>query len=153
VIIGVVSLGTAVLFVCSNHKYGEEGNERVDLGKAYRHTWIAGIMAVMSGMLTINIGEWLVPVMQKKMHLKMSNAVATCILVTFGMSLLGAGAHFAMAGRPSLQTLLWAIPGVLIGGQLGPRLVAKIDERVLKELFVFLLTLIGIHLVYSSYTG
>lgn len=153
IIIGVVSLGTAVLFVSSNHKYGAEGNERVELAAACKHSWIAGIMAVMSGMLTINIGEWLVPVMQRKMHLRMTNAVATCILVTFGMSLLGAGAHFAMAGRPSLQTMLWAVPGVLMGGQIGPRLVAKIDDRVLKEIFVFLLTLIGIHLVYSSYPG
>ena len=107
----------------------------------------------MCGMLTINIGEWLVPVMQKKMHLKMSNSVATCVMITCGMSILGAAAHSLMASRPNLPVMLWAIPGVLIGGQIGPLLVTKIDERQLKEIFVFLLTLIGVHLVYRSYPG
>lgn len=151
--IGLISLGTALLFVCANHKYGDEGNDRVEFRNACRHSWIAGIMAVMCGMLTINIGEWLVPVMQRKMHLKMSNSVATCVLITCGMSILGAAAHGLMASKPNLRVMLWAVPGVLIGGQIGPLLVTRIDERHLKEVFVFLLTLIGVHLVYRSYPG
>ncbi|MGA2224420.1 MAG: sulfite exporter TauE/SafE family protein [Syntrophobacteraceae bacterium] len=151
--IGLICLVTALLFVSSNHKYGDEGNERVEFREAFRHSWIAGIMALMCGMLTINIGEWLVPVMQKKMHLKMSNSVATCVMITCGMSILGAAAHSLMASRPNLPVMLWAVPGVLIGGQIGPLLVTKIDERQLKEIFVFLLTLIGVHLVYRSYPG
>jgi uncharacterized protein len=151
--IGVISLGTAILFVSSNHKYGDEGDERAGFRNACRHSWIAGIMAVMCGMLTINIGEWLVPVMQKKMHLKMSNSVATCVMVTCGMSILGAAMHFLMTSRPNISVMLWAVPGVLIGGQIGPLVITKIDERQLKEVFVFLLTLIGVHLVYRSYPG
>jgi hypothetical protein len=152
-IIGLTSLGTALLFVSSNHRYGEEGRDRVDFKNACKHSWIAGIMAVMCGMLTINIGEWLVPVMQKKMHLKMSNSVATCVLITCGMSVLGAAAHFLLASKPDLSVMLWAIPGVLIGGQVGPLLATRMDERQLKEVFIFLLTLIGVHLVYRSYPG
>jgi len=152
-IIGAVSLGTALFFVSSNRRYDEEDNERVEIGKAVRHSWIAGVMSVMSGMLTINIGEWLVPIMQRKMHLKMSNSVATCVLITCGMSIMGAAAHYLMSGRPSLDAMLWGIPGVLIGGQIGPRLVTRIDERQLKEVFIFLLTLIGVHLIYRSYPG
>jgi uncharacterized membrane protein YfcA len=152
-IIGLTSLATALLFVSSNHRYGEEGNDRVEFKDGCRNSWVAGIMAVMCGMLTINIGEWLVPVMQRRMHLKMSHAVATCVLVTCGMSVLGAGAHFMMASRPNFTAVLWAAPGVLIGGQIGPLLVTRIDERQLKEVFIFLLTLIGVHLVYRSYPG
>jgi len=83
----------------------------------------------------------------------MSNSVATCVMITCGMSILGAAAHSLMASRPNLPVMLWAVPGVLIGGQIGPLLVTKIDERQLKEIFVFLLTLIGVHLVYRSYPG
>lgn len=151
--IGFIALTTALLFVTSNHTYGEDGKDRVDLGDAWRHSWAAAIMAVASGMLTINVGEWLVPVMQRKMYLKMSHAVATCVLVTFGVSVLGAVMHLMMASRPSPYALLWAVPGVLIGGQLGPRLVTKIRERSLEEMFIFVLTIIGIHFVYSSYSG
>jgi penicillin amidase len=43
------------------------------------------------------------------------------------------------------------VPGVIIGGQVGPWFTEKINERMLKEVFIFLLTLIGIHLIYNSY--
>lgn len=152
-VIGLIALATAFLFVSSSRKYNENGNDTVEIKNACRHSWIATVMAVASGMLTINIGEWLVPIMQRKMFLKMSHAVATCVLVTFGVSVLGAIIHLMMASRPNPYALLWAVPGVLIGGQLGPRLVMKIDERRLEEMFIFVLTLIGIHLVYSSYPG
>jgi uncharacterized membrane protein YfcA len=152
-IIGLISLATALLFVSANRKYGEEGNERADIRTAVRHSWVAVIMAIASGMLTINIGEWLIPILQKKVFLKISNAIATCVLVTFGISLVGALIHIAMASRPDTPVLFAAVPGVLIGGQLGPWLMQRIDERFLKEVFVFVLTLIGIHLVYTSYPG
>ncbi|MGC9196967.1 MAG: sulfite exporter TauE/SafE family protein [Syntrophobacteraceae bacterium] len=148
--IGLISLTTALLFVSSNHKYGEEGDERVNLRAAFKHSWIACVTAIMCGMLTINIGEWLVPIMQKKMRLKMSNSIATCVMVTCGMSILAAASHFVMKTRPNLTAAAWGVPGVLIGGQIGPRLLNKIDDRQLKEVFIFLLTLIGIHLVYRS---
>ncbi len=151
--IGLISLGTAIVFVSSNNKYGDEGYERVDFRNAFRNSWIGSVMAVVCGMLTINIGEWLVPVMQRKMHLKMSNSVATCVMVTCGMSILGAAAHSLMTSRPNVPAMMWAIPGVLIGGQIGPLVVTKIDERQLKEIFIFLLTLIGVHLVYRCYPG
>lgn len=152
-VIGLISLATALLFVSVKHQYQEEGRDTVDIRTAIRHSWVASLMAVASGMLTINIGEWLIPVLQKKMSLKMSHAVATCVLITFGISVIGSLIHFLMASRPNLEALLWAVPGVLIGGQLGPRLVMRIDERVLKEMFIFVLTLIGIHLIYSSFPG
>ena len=39
----------------------------------------------------------------------------------------------------------------LIGGQIGPRLAERINERKLKDIFIFLLTLIGIHLIYNAF--
>jgi uncharacterized membrane protein YfcA len=152
-ILGLVSMLTALLFVSSNQKYLDVGRDRATIKEAYKHSWIATIMAFASGMLTINMGEWLVPVMKNKMSLKMSNAVATTILITFGVSVVGAASHLMMGSRIDLPTTLWGIPGVVIGGQIGPMLVRRIDERFLKEIFIFLLTLIGIHLVYNSYPG
>jgi uncharacterized membrane protein YfcA len=56
-----------------------------------------------------------------------------------------------MEASPNWSVALREIPGVVIGGQIGPRLVQKIDEELLKEIFIFLLTLIGCHLVYNFY--
>jgi uncharacterized protein len=150
-IIGGLCLTTAFLFVSSNQKYDDTGGERVVLRHAWRYSWAAAVMAVASGMLTVNIGEWMVPVMRKKMLLKMSNSIATCILITFGISIIGVIIHTLMGASPNWSAALWGIPGVVIGGQIGPRLVQRIDERLLKEIFIFLLTLIGVHLVYNFY--
>jgi uncharacterized protein len=90
-------------------------------------------------------------VMRKKMLLKMSNSIATCILITFGISIIGVIVHGLLGASPNWSAALWGIPGVVIGGQIGPRLVQKIDERLLKEIFIFMLTLIGLHLVYNFY--
>lgn len=152
-IIGMISLATALLFVASNHKYTDEGLDRVKLKESFRHLWIAVVMAVASGMLTLNIAEWLIPTMRKKMGLRMANAIATCILLTCAECLTGVFIHGRMGARPDLSIAFWAVPGVIIGGQLGSTLAKRIDERLLKEIFIFFLTLIGIHLVYSSYPG
>jgi hypothetical protein len=56
-----------------------------------------------------------------------------------------------MGGRADTATLVWAVPGVIVGGQIGPRIAGIINDRILKEIFVFLLTLIGIHLIYNAY--
>jgi hypothetical protein len=152
-LIGLLAMVTAFVFVSSNQKYTEEGSDRVAIAKAAGHSWVIGIMAIASGMLTVNTGEWLIPIMQKKMGLRMSNAIATCIVMTFGISLVGVLIHLGMGGKPSLAAALWGFPGVLIGGQIGPRLVRMIDERTLKEVFIFVLTLISIHLLYNSYSG
>jgi uncharacterized membrane protein YfcA len=152
-LVGVIALATAFLFVASNQKFADVGEERVNLRKACRYAWVAALMAVVSGLLTVNIGEWLVPIMRKKMGLRMSNAIATVILLTCGISFLGVVIHYTMGARPDWQVALWAIPGVAIGGQIGARLMHQVDERFLKEMFIFVLTLIGIHLVYNYFPG
>jgi len=151
VIIGAISLATALLFASSNEKFSETGVERVELKRAAGHSWIAVVMAVASGMLTLNIAEWLIPVMRNKMGLRMSNAVATCIVLTCGECFLGVWTHYFMGAKPDWAVALWGIPGVIIGGQIGPRLAKGIDERLLKEIFIFMLTLIGVHLVYKYF--
>ena len=83
--------------------------------------------------------------------MKMSVAVATSIATIFGVCILGAILHLVMGGRADMTALSWAIPGVIIGGQIGPRIAERTNDRILKEIFIFLLTLIGIHLIYNSY--
>jgi len=150
-ILGLFLLTTAFLFVSSNEKYTDEGKPSANLKEACRHAWIAALMSVGSGMLSTGVGEWLIPVMRSRLSLRMSHAVATCIVVTFGACVAGAVIHLLMGSRPDWTVVLWGIPGVMAGGQIGPRINRRIDERLLKEIFIFVLTLIGIHLIYNSY--
>ena len=150
-ILGVLTLSTALIFVSANQRYDDKGKSRSDIRSAKKYGWVFSSMAVASGMLSISIGEWLVPLMRSRLSLKMGVAIATSIATIFGVCVLGAVLHLFLGGRASVETLIWAIPGVLIGGQIGPRIAGVINDRVLKEVFIFLLTLIGIHLIYNSY--
>jgi uncharacterized protein len=150
-ILGVLTLSTAMIFVSASQRYDDTGQIRSDIRSARRYGWIFSFMAVASGMLSISIGEWLVPVMRSRLSLKMGVAIATSVATIFGVCILGAIFHLSMGGRPDTPTLIWAVPGVIVGGQIGPRIAGIINDRLLKEIFVFLLTLIGIRLIYNSY--
>ena len=150
-ILGILIMTTAFLFVSSNQKYNDMGKPRVEIKKAYRYSWVSLIVSIGSGMLSTGMGEWLIPVMRSKLSLKMSNAIATCIFLTFGICFFAALIHLMMGGKADLSIVLWGVPGVIAGGQIGPRITKKINERLLKEIFIFLLTIIGIHLIYNSF--
>jgi uncharacterized protein len=150
-VLGVLTLMTAMLFVSAGTVYGEAGVTRVETAKAMRYGWAVSIMGIASGMLSVSIGEWVVPLMRNKMDLRMGVAVATSIATIFGTCILAAAYHTGMGGHANLMILFYAIPGVIVGGQIGPRLAGRVNDRILMEMFVFLLTLIGIHLIYNSY--
>jgi len=150
-ILGLLTLTTAFLFVSSNQHYHDAGQRRTDRKRVRPYLGFISLLAVVSGLLSVSIGEWLIPIMRSKMALRMSVAVATSIATIFGTCLLGAASHVLMGNQPQWSVVAWAVPGVLIGGQIGPRLAERINERKLKDLFVFLLTLIGIHLIYNAF--
>jgi uncharacterized membrane protein YfcA len=149
--LGILTLTTAFLFVSVNQKYADTGVYRVSVKRAFRYSGIIALLAVASGMLSVSIGEWLVPLMRSHLKLRMHAAVATSIVTIFGTCIAGSIFHLGFGAVADASVFFWAVPGVIIGGQIGPRLTEKINERMLKDVFVFLLTLIGIHLIYNSY--
>ncbi|NOQ63180.1 MAG: TSUP family transporter [Methyloprofundus sp.] len=149
--LGLLVMTTAFLFVSSKQKYADMGKESVDMRQAYRSSWITFPASIGSGMLSTSMSEWLIPIMRSKLSLKMSHAIGTSIVIAFGVSAVAAVIHLFLGSKPEIGAVIWAVPGVLIGGQIGPRITAMINERLLKESFVFFLTLVGIHLVYNAY--
>ncbi|QTA90778.1 sulfite exporter TauE/SafE family protein [Desulfonema magnum] len=151
IILGILVMTTAFLFVSSNEKYDDLGEPKAEIRKAWRYSWVTMLASVVSGMLSISMSEWLIPMMRSKLSLRMSIAIGTCIFITFGTCVIGSSVHLLIGGKANFSVVLWGVPGVIIGGQIGPRITTKIDERLLKEIFIFLLTLVGIHLIYNSY--
>ncbi len=149
--LGILTLTTAFLFVLASQKYSDTGQDRVRLDGVRRYGGLVSTMSVASGMLSVSIGEWLVPLLRNRMNLRMRAAVATSIVTIFGTCVAGSFFHLIFGASANLAILIWAVPGVIIGVQLGPRFTERINERWLKEVFIFLLTLIGIHLIYNSY--
>jgi len=153
-ILGLLAMTTAFLFVSLNHKHDNRGLQRVELGKVKAYMpllSLISLLSMVSGLLSISIGEWIIPLMHGRMNLRMSAAIATSITTIFGVCFLGSGIHFILGNTPHWKIFVWAAPGVLIGGQIGPRIAKHINERMLKEIFIFLLTLVGIHMIYNAF--
>ncbi len=101
-------------------------------------------------MLSTGIGEWLIPIMRSKLSLGMRHAIATSLYITFGVCVLGTVVHLLLGAQAHWAVVFWAVPGVLTGGQIGPLITRAFNDRLLKEIFIFLLTLVGIHLIYNA---
>lgn len=149
-LLGLFALTTAFWFVNTSQKYEEKGSSRADMAVAYRYGWRVTLMSVGSGLLSVSIGEWLIPLLRSRFQLRMRTAIATSIATIFGVCIIGVVFHLAMGNRIDWEVVGFAVPGVLLGGQIGPRITKSIEERKLKEVFIFALTLIGIHLIYNA---
>jgi hypothetical protein len=150
-LLGILTMTTAFLFVSSSQKYDDAGQKKADIKTAFGYSWVTALASVITGMLSISMSEWLIPLMRGRLGVRMSTAIGTCIFIAFGTCVMGSLIHLSLSGKASLSAVLFGAPGVIIGGQIGPRITTRIDERRLKELFIFLLTLIGIHLIYNAY--
>ena len=101
--------------------------------------------------LSLGIGEWLIPAMRSRLHLDMKRCVATIIPMMFLLAIVASALHWSlMEEAVQLNYFLWGSLGTLVGGQIGPRVARYIDDKILKETFIFLMTLIGIHLIFQA---
>ena len=150
--LGIMAMMLALLFVASQDQTDEERNNyKFDQAKVNRLLPIPGFFGFIMGFLSLGIGEWLIPAMRSHLKLNMKRCVATIIPMMFLLAIVAAGLHWSLM-EESVQTdyLLWGGLGTLIGGQIGPRVARYIDDKILKETFIFLMTLIGIHLIFQS---
>ena len=150
--LGIMAMTLALLFVASQDQTDEErDNYKFNQEKVNRLLPIPGFFGFIMGFLSLGIGEWLIPAMRSQLKLSMRRCVATIIPMMFLLAIVAASLHWSlMEESVEVNYLLWGGLGTLIGGQLGPRVARYIDDKVLKETFIFLMTLIGIHLIFQS---
>ena len=150
--LGIMAMLLAVLFVTSQDQLDEEQDEyHFDRKKVNRLLPIPGFFGFIMGFLSLGIGEWLIPAMRNKLHLDMKRCVATIVPMMFLLASVASILHWSLMEEPvQMNYFLWGSLGTLIGGQIGPRVARYIDDRILKETFIFLMTLIGIHLIFQA---
>lgn len=150
--LGIMAMLLALLFVSSHDQLDEEQNNyRFDRKKVNLLLPIPGFFGFIMGFLSLGIGEWLIPAMRSRLQLDMKRCVATIIPMMFLLAVVAATLHWSlMEESVQMNYFLWGSLGTLIGGQLGPRVARHIDDRMLKETFIFLMTLIGIHLIFQA---
>jgi uncharacterized membrane protein YfcA len=150
--LGIMAMLLALLFVSSHDQIDEDQDSyHFDRTKVNLLLPIPGFFGFIMGFLSLGIGEWLIPAMRSRLQLDMKRCVATIIPMMFLLAVVASFLHWSlMEESVRMNYFLWGSLGTLIGGQIGPRVARYIDDRMLKETFIFLMTLIGIHLIFHA---
>lgn len=106
--------------------------------------------AFLTGLLGVGIGEVVVPQLVRRHRIPVAVAAATSVFVVIAtiasasatqiVALMAAGGQDAIPWH----LVVYTIPGVLIGGQLGPWLQGRIPPRIVERGIAMLFALIGL---------
>jgi uncharacterized membrane protein YfcA len=149
-ILGASCLATALVFVSAREDYGFTPARKTALRSLAPYLWIPPILSVLTGLLSIGVGDFLVPVLRSRLGMKMDAAIGACLILMAINAVVAASLHVLAGEWFSSGLVIWAVCGVLIGGQVGPRLADRISDQALKEIFIYGLSLVGIHILFNA---
>lgn len=148
-LLGILSLALALVFVYTQDDFESSLVTKVSLRRTAPYLWLSTVFAILTGLLSMGVGDFLVPILRNRLRLNMESAMGACLIVMAASAALAAILHIAIGDTFAPNLVLWAIPGVLLGGQVGPLLAGRIPDQTLKEIFIFGLSLAGIHMMFS----
>ncbi len=146
----------------------EHESELIDAeGKVYKYTFcdkrLGKFFAVMGGLFVGMISVGLAEI--EEYHLvarcKMPTPVAVAtsiftVVITVFFASLGHIYHFTTAADSSvlhqvINIVIFTIPGVIIGGQIGPYMQKKVNPDLMKVSIAIVFVLIGIFMLYTIF--
>jgi hypothetical protein len=138
------------VFVTAREEFEFIPTGEVSFRAAAPYAWLPPALSILTGLLSIGIGDFLVPILRNRLGMKMDAAIGCCLIVmSFNAAL--ASTLYILGGQSFPGTYVcWAMAGVVIGGQLGPRVAAKIPDQTLKEIFIYGLSLVGVHVLFNA---
>lgn len=148
--LGVMAMMLAMLFVSSSEEYEKAGAYVFNRKKVIHIVPIPAFFGFIMGFLSLGINEWLVPVLRSQLKLEMTRAIGTIVPVMFALAIVASSVHYTLVEDINLSYFIWGAVGTVIGAQIGVHISQRINERVLKQSFIYLMTLIGIHLIFQA---
>ncbi|MBT3915225.1 MAG: sulfite exporter TauE/SafE family protein [Rhodospirillaceae bacterium] len=115
-----------------------------------------GIGGFLTGLLGVGIGEVVMPQLVKANKVPIPVAAATSvftvIVVVAAASFTQISALVAEGGFNAVpwNVVVYTVPAVIIGGQIGPRLQGKFSQRAVEKGVAYLFLVIGIAMAYIS---
>ncbi len=111
---------------------------------------IAGVGGLFIGMLSTGLGELNGYFLLQRCRVPSKVAVASSVFIVAVTALSASVGHavkFAQAGDKVLTTvfklLIFTVPGVIIGGQIGPKVASRISQHVMERALGILFLLVG----------
>ena len=148
-LLGVISLVMALVFVYTHEEMTNAVTRKTTLRQTAPYLWLSTVFAVLTGLLSMGVGDFLVPILRNRLRLSMEAAMGSCLIVMAFSAAFAAGLHLLSGDVFAVKVVLWAVPGVILGGQVGPRLAGRIPDQTMKEIFIFGLSLAGIHMMFN----
>ncbi len=147
-------LGLTIFFIAYAFLRGDDffvqGSDQADVQAARQGRPMAAMGSVLTGFLGIGVGDWLVPFFNMRCGLSMIRSVATCIVLMLILSTAALLAHLLLGRSIPWPVAFPGIIGVLIGAQLGSRLLQHVPETRFKEFFVLMLVFIAAHVTFNA---
>lgn len=113
---------------------------------------LAGIGALLTGLMSAGLPEITTTQLMLRCHIPPRVAVATAIFVLTVTVLFAAGVHVLVA-QPAWHIVVWSIPGVIIGAQIGPRLSGKVPPRIAERVLGTLFLSVGAWVIVLQIVG
>jgi len=120
------------------------------LGKGRAFTGIGGFI---TGLMSVGIGEIVTPQLVKTCKIPVPVATATSVLVIILTVAAASGTHIsALVSEGGIDAVPWnlvmyTIPGVVIGGQIGTRLQGRFSPEKMGKMFAILFGVIGVAMI------
>ena len=150
-ILGIMAMMLALMFVARNTEAEQQGEGGYQKGRVGQLLPIPGVFGFIMGLLSLGIGEWLIPALRDRLRLSMSRAVAVVVPMMLLLATLSSLIHINSIETLRLDYVIWGAIGTVIGAPIGARLSRVIDDRLLKEAFIFIMTLLAVHFVFRSF--
>ncbi|RMG84611.1 MAG: sulfite exporter TauE/SafE family protein [Bacteroidetes bacterium] len=119
------------------------------------HKTITALGGFLTGLLSTGIGEVVIPQLIKKGKVPVPVSAATSVAVVIGTFLVAATTHvFYLVGHDGINAIPWnlvcyTVPGVIIGGQIGPRLHGIVAPGKMVRGIALVFGLIGIMMILT----
>ncbi len=118
---------------------------------------VTAVGALLTGLLSVGIGEVTMPQLAKRNRVPIPVAAATSVLVVIVTVALTSFTHIAaLIKGGGLTAVPWhlvayAVPAVIIGGQIGPRVQGRIAHKTMERAIGGLFLLIAVAMVFVAY--
>ena len=115
---------------------------------------ITGAGSFLTGLLGVGIGEVIMPQLVKRNRIPVAVAAATSVFIVIvtiaSASFTQIAALIAAGGVNAIpwNLVCYTIPGVILGGQIGPWLQGKIEQRSMEKAIALLFGVIGIAMMW-----
>jgi len=116
-----------------------------------------GLGGFLTGLLSVGIGEIVMPLLIKRYRFPVPVAAATSILVVIITVMSASFTHIStLIAEGGLSAVPWnlvsyTIPAVIIGGQIGPRLQGRVSSQAMEKAIAVLFAFIGIAMLWAIF--